>query len=112
MIRLEVIGNIGQDANIQEVSGQKVINFSVAHNEKYLNAEGTKVEKTTWINCSLWKKDGNVSLAPYLKSGTKVFVSGHPQTRAYKDQNGVDKCELKMNVQRVELLGGNSEEKA
>lgn len=109
MLRLEVIGNVGQDAKINEVNGKKVINFSLAHNEKFKNADGVKQERTTWVNCAIWRNDGNTALAPYLASGSKVFVSGTPETRSYQDSNGTWQSELKLNVQRVDLISSNFE---
>ena len=35
MIKLQVIGNLGRDAVMNNVNGKTVINFTVAHSEKY-----------------------------------------------------------------------------
>ena len=54
MLKLQLIGNLGQDAVVNNVGGKNVINFSVAHTEKYKNSEGTEVSKTTWVSCAYW----------------------------------------------------------
>ena len=35
MIRISVIGRLGQDATVNNVNGKNVINFSVAYSEKF-----------------------------------------------------------------------------
>ena len=40
MIKLQVIGNLGKDCVTNVVNGKNVINFSVAHTEKFKDAQG------------------------------------------------------------------------
>ncbi|MFM7710302.1 MAG: single-stranded DNA-binding protein, partial [Ferruginibacter sp.] len=54
MIKLQIIGNLGKDCIQNEVNGRKVINFSVAHSEKYKDSAGNLKEKTTWVECAYW----------------------------------------------------------
>ncbi len=42
MIKLLVIGNLGKDAVLNNVNGKNVINFTVAHTEKYKDAQGVQ----------------------------------------------------------------------
>ena len=37
MIKMQIIGHLGQDSQVNDVNGKKVINFSVAHSEKFKN---------------------------------------------------------------------------
>ena len=111
MLKLECIGNIGQNAKINEVNGRKSINFSLAHNRSFTNAEGVKVEETIWLSCSYWKeKDQSTKVAEYLTAGTKVFVEGIPSVRTYKNKDGQTLAALNVNVIHIELLGGKKDE--
>ena len=74
MLQIEVIGNIGTDAEIKEFSGKKYVAFNVAHSERRKDANGTTIESTTWVSV-LWYGDGG-GLTAYLKKGCKVFVRG------------------------------------
>ena len=47
MIKLQVIGHLGKDCTTNVVNGKNVINFSVAHSERYKDATGNQKEKTT-----------------------------------------------------------------
>ncbi|MBM6691424.1 single-stranded DNA-binding protein, partial [Fusobacterium mortiferum] len=51
---MSLIGVIGQDATINNVNSRNVVNFSVAHSEKYKDQNGQVVNKTVWVNVSYW----------------------------------------------------------
>jgi single-strand DNA-binding protein len=110
MIRLDIIGHIGRDCVVRDVQGsnQKSISFSVAHSEKWRDAAGTQHEKTTWVNCTLWRNADKTAIAQYLTKGTMVQVTGIPEARAYTGNDGVNKAELQLRVKEIELLGGGN----
>lgn len=107
MIKLQVIGHLGKDCVVNNVNGKSVINFSVAHTEKFKDAQGVAHEKTIWANCSYWSD--RVAVAPYLKQGTLVFVEGSPEVRQYTTKTGQQGAELSLRVQSIQLLGGKQE---
>ena len=47
MIKLQVIGNLGRDCVTNNVNGRTVMNFTVAHTERYRDAQGAQQERTT-----------------------------------------------------------------
>ena len=61
MINLQVIGHLGNDANVNNVNGKTVVNFSVAHSEKWKDAQGNDKDKTTWVSCAYWSEKVNVA---------------------------------------------------
>lgn len=75
MKQIQIIGNIGQDAVIQNTNGAEYARFSVAVNEK--RKDGTEVVE--WF--TVFTK--SAKLAQYLKAGTKVFVQGTPKTKVF-----------------------------
>ncbi len=42
MIKLQIVGNLGKDCILKEVKRKNVINFSVAHTEKFKDSQGTQ----------------------------------------------------------------------
>lgn len=109
MIRLQFIGNIGKDAEIRKpdnTPGRAVINFSVAVSEKYKDRDGNPQEKTTWLNCSMWRKEDQLKIANYLLKGQKVYIEGKPNARGYSTAAGDVAASLEVTVESVELLGG------
>ncbi|NBV13918.1 MAG: single-stranded DNA-binding protein [Sphingobacteriia bacterium] len=106
MISLQVIGNLGADAETNTVGNNQVINFSVAHNERFKDRNGQMVDRTVWIRCAYWRDQ--TTLAQYLRKGTQVFVEGIPSAEAYTDKSGQPAAALRLRVNRVELLGSAS----
>ena len=108
MIKLQVIGNLGKDCIVNNVNGKNVINFSVAHTEKYRDAQGTPKERTTWVECAYWTD--KTGIAPYLKKGTQVYAEGTPDVRTYTTQDGRQGAALSLRIVSVQLLGSRSSE--
>ena len=105
MLKLIAIGNLGQDAIIKDVNGKKVIEFSIAHTEKF-TSKGTQQERTTWVNCAYWIE--KTTIAQYLKKGTQVYVVGTPTTNAYTNKNNQLVADLRLRVNSVQLLGNKN----
>ncbi len=107
MIKLQIIGSLGKDAILKEVSGKNVINFSVAHSEKWKDAQGNQKERTTWVEAAYWTDKTGV--LPYLLKGTTVYIEGSPEADAYTDKEGNAKGTLRMRVQNIQLLSKKPE---
>lgn len=102
MIKLQIIGNIGRDAQVNEVNGKKVINFSVAHTESWKDSTGEKKTKTTWVAAAHWTE--KTGIVPYLKKGTMVYVEGLPEAKSYTASDGSAKADLHVRVVSIQLL--------
>lgn len=103
MLQLEVIGNLGSDAEIKEFSGKKYVSMNVAHSEK--KKDGS--ESTVWVSV-LWYGEGG-GLFQYLKKGTKVFLRGRLVPKAYLDKQNQPQCSVNMYATEINLCGGKSE---
>ncbi len=103
MIKMQVIGNLGKDCVVNTVNGKNVINFTVAHTEKYKDSQGNNQEKTTWVDCAYWTD--RTAVAPYLQKGTQVFVEGTPEVRSFTRADGTAGASLSMRIREVQLLG-------
>jgi single-strand DNA-binding protein len=108
MIKLQVIGNLGADCIQKEINGKTVINFNVAHSERYKDAQGNLKERTTWVNCAYWTD--KTAIAPYLTKGTTVYAEGSPEADAYTNKDGQAAATLRMRVLNIQLLGGSNKE--
>ena len=107
MIKMQVIGNLGKDCVVNTVNGKNVINFTVAHTEKYRDSQGNNQEKTTWVDCAYWTD--RTAIAPYLQKGTQVFVEGTPEVRSFTRNDGTAGASLSLRVREVQLLGRKGE---
>jgi single-strand DNA-binding protein len=107
MIKLQVIGNLGKDCLTNVVNGKNVINFNVAHTEKFRDQQNNLKEKTTWVECAYWTD--RTGIAPYLRKGTQVYVEGAPEVRTYQKNDGSFGASLTLRVFSVQLLGSRSD---
>jgi single-strand DNA-binding protein len=107
MIKMQIIGNLGKDCLVNTVNGKSVINFTVAHTEKFKDGQGVQQERTTWVDCAYWTD--RTALAPYLTKGKQVYVEGTPEAKAFQRNDGTPGASLSMRVFQVQLLGGRAE---
>lgn len=110
MLQVNLIGNVGGDAEIKVADGREFVAFRVAHNESFEDGKGSKVERTSWVDCTMNCTNGRPAVYPYIKAGALVFVQGSASQRVYPSAK--DRCwkaGLTIHVSRVELLGGSSD---
>jgi single-strand DNA-binding protein len=107
MIKMQVIGRLGKDCVVNTVNGKNVINFTVAHSEKYKDSQGALQEKTIWVDCAYWTD--RTAVAPYLQKGTQVYVEGQPEARSFQRNDGTPGASLSLRVREVQLLGSKNE---
>src|SRR3982074_1592961 len=107
MIKMQIIGNLGKDCVVNTVNGKNVINFTVAHTEKFRDSQGNNQEKTTWVDCAYWTD--KTAISPYLTKGKQVFVEGTPEVKSFQRNDGTPGASLSLRVREVQLLGGKSE---
>ena len=107
MIKMQVIGNLGKDCVVNTVNGKNVINFTVAHTEKYKDSQGNMQEKTTWVDCAYWTD--RTALAQYLTKGKQVYAEGQPESRSFQRNDGTPGASLSLRVREVQLLGGRGD---
>lgn len=103
MNRLEIIGHIGNDAEVKDLGNNQVISFNVAVTEKWKDKQSGEVKsKTDWFQCAKW--GNNTTLAQYLKKGTQVYISGKAEAKSYVGNDGQLKQVLALNVNDIKLL--------
>lgn len=99
-------GNLGKDAEVKYLPrGTAVCTFSLAVKSGY----GDK-EKTTWINCGLFGKRAEGNLPQYLTKGVQVCVAGEIFLDEWQGQDGSTNKMLKMNVDKLDLIGGKQQQ--
>ena len=102
-----LIGNIGKDAHVKTMDrGIIAINFPVAHNKNWKDKKtGQMRTKTTWVNCTIWKRDGsNMRITDFLTRGTLVEVLGTPFAKTVLLEDGQSRTEIRLNVSKTNIL--------
>lgn len=108
MFKVEAIGNLGADAVVRESNGSKFVSFRIAHSEKFEKQDGSKMERTQWIDVIL--SNAESAVVQYLKQGVKVFVRGHASLRTYSSpKERMMVAGVQVNALEVELCGGSND---
>lgn len=109
MLKVEMIGNLGADAEIRESNGNKFVSMRVAETRKVKQENGQERSITNWIDVTLSSVDSPV--LPYLRQGVKVFVRGNGSLRVYSSpKDKMMKAGLTIHAQEIELCGGQSDD--
>lgn len=107
MFKVEVIGNLGADAQIKGENGRQFISFNVAHTDTWTDDAGQKHEQTQWVSCIINDVDSKVR--QYLVKGKTVYVRGDARLRVFsseKERRMV--AGITVNVREIELVGGST----
>lgn len=109
MFKIEVIGNLGADAEVKNAQGNKFVTMRIAHTEKWKDEHGNQQSKTIWIDATM--NDVDSPVLPYLKQGVKVFVRGNASLRVYSSpKDRMMKAGAQVSVRELELVGGSSDD--
>lgn len=103
MLEVKTTGNVGTCRLVTAAGKTPVLNISLATNRKVGDREFTD-----WSSVKIWGERGQ-KLAPYITKGTKLLISGRPEARAYKGNDGLAKAELVIHADDVEFLSGKAQ---
>ena len=105
--RITVLGFIGNDAEMSQINGNKVCNFSVSSNgSKYIKETKTYDPKTIWFQISYWKKP---EIYEKLKKGTQVLIDGKFDFDEYETKTGQRAFALKITAEDITILQKKNE---
>lgn len=96
MLKIQIIGNLAQDAAFGENNGKKYVKFIVGVDE----GKGEQ-KKTRWFTCVTY----NEKLQPYLLKGKQVYVDGEHRIKVNSSQDGKTYVNEFISVSELQLLG-------
>lgn len=109
MLKLQIIGNLGSDAEVVKEQGSQFVKLSIAHTEKRKSEDGHEREVTTWVSATINGDGGN--LLPYLKKGTRVYAYGDIALRVFhSEKERRMMAGINLFIRNIELLGGSSDD--
>ena len=98
---MTIVGRVTRDAVVASTKDErKVVNFSLAINERYRSKDGELVKVTTYCNCSYWITE---KVAKNLKKGTLVEVAGRIYVTPYVGTVGTAKASLNCHVNSIKV---------
>ena len=98
------MGHLGQEPMIKQFeSGSTMASFSLATDESYVNASGSKIENTQWHRLVAW---GDVAkdIESQLHKGQKVSVEGKISNRSYQAKDGTTRYATEIIVSDFEVI--------
>lgn len=99
---MQLAGKLVGNAKLRETqTGQKVTAFTVAMNDQFKKKDGTKVKKTTYIDCSIWNR---AAITEFLTKGLVVSIVGFPTSRAYTTNEGDLRSQIEIRVDKLTFL--------
>lgn len=97
-------GRLGADAAVKQTNnGKTVLEMSVA-----INSGFGAYAKTLWVKAKMWGERGN-NIAPILKKGSLIAISGEPDLDEWTDKEGQHHAALAIRVGDVQLLHSKKE---
>lgn len=95
---MTVAGTVTKDPEIRQVGEMSVANFGVAVNKKVKG-----VEKTLFIDCSVWGKKSEI-IGQFLKKGNHITANGEFEMREW-EKDGVVRMKPAVTVQNFCIYG-------
>ena len=100
--KIEIVGLVGS-VRSNMVSGNLVVNFTVATTAAYKGRDGSAIMDTTWFDVAAWEGKGMPDLSRSQK-GSPVQVFGRIRMKSYTTSAGIERVEPEVRAQRVVLL--------
>ena len=106
-----LIGNIGNQPEIRYTpSGAPVISFSLATNEKWVNAEDETINNTEWHNIVAWNKLAEFA-NQYLFKGQSIYLEGKIRSSNWTDENNKKRTKVDIVCSTIMPLEWKESEK-
>src|ERR1044071_3003390 len=102
--RVILVGNLTRDPELRYIpSGTAVTDIGLAVNDRRKNANGEWIEETTFVDVTLWARQGEVA-SEYLSKGSSVLIEGRLKLDTW-EKDGKKNSKLRVVGERMQMLG-------
>ncbi|HUL45246.1 MAG TPA: single-stranded DNA-binding protein [Bacteroidota bacterium] len=99
-----IAGNLTRDPIFrQTTNGTPVVNFSIASNRKYRDANNQWQEEVCYVGVVAWNRLAD-SCTNRLKKGSAVLIDGELQSHIFKNDDGVTRNIVEIKARRIQFL--------
>lgn len=99
-----LIGFLGDAPEVRfSQQGEPVSTFSIAVNENWKDAQGTKQERVEWFRVVSFGRLAEVC-GEYLQKGRHVYIEGRLQTRRWEDRQGEKRTTVEVVASQMRIL--------
>ena len=95
-------GYVGS-VRMNEISGKKVVNFTLATDVTYKGKDNVATTETTWHNVVAWSSKEMPDLG-LISKGTPVHLIGRLRSNKYTNAEGVDKYYMEVLASKVKIV--------
>ena len=103
-----LLGRVGKDPSIKELSKGKVCSFTLATERKY-KKDNQPVVETEWHNIVTFQHSAEFA-STYVSKGDTVYVEGSLQTRKWTDKEGEDRYVTEVVVNNIQKVNRSKQE--
>ena len=105
-----IVGRLTRDPELRYApSGSPVCAFTVDTSRQYTDKDGKRVERTTFLDVTTWKRLAEIC-NQFLKKGRPVFVMGELRQDKWVDKaTGQGRSKIKVVAQEVQFLWSKKE---
>lgn len=103
MIKIEMIGNLGADAEIKQNDRGRFVTFTLYHSETYYDkSTGEAIKQTTRASVTYNGELGE--LMKYMKTGFRLFVRGDLSVRTYTGNDHLTHAGINIRAREIEPI--------
>lgn len=105
-----LMGNLTRDPEVRYAqNGTPIINFGLAVNRRFKDAEGNWKDEPTFVDITMFGKRGE-AFARFHGKGKPAFLEGHLRLDTWEDkQGGGKRSKLYVVAETWEFVGSNRE---
>lgn len=105
--KVVLVGNLTRDIEMRYAQSGSAIGASAIAVTRRFTTNGEKREETCFIDISFYGRTAEVA-NQYLTKGSKILIEGRLRFEQWNDQNGQNRSKHSIQVENMEMLGGNS----
>jgi single-strand DNA-binding protein len=104
--KVTMVGRVVRDPEIETLnSGTEIAKFTLVSSEKF----GDK-ESTCFIECVAFGGLASKVIAPYVKKGNQIYITGKLKLDSWVAQDGSKKSKHSITIEGLEMLGSSGKQ--
>nr|WP_295932718.1 single-stranded DNA-binding protein [uncultured Dyadobacter sp.] len=108
MNSVKLIGNVGREITVKEFDGGKMISFSLATDEGYVNKNKEEIKNTAWHSVVVWRELAQ-RCESFLTTGKMVSIEGRLTYRQYLNKENKTVRVTEVTAHKVEEVARKQE---
>lgn len=107
--RVNISGNLTRDPELRATpSGQQVLTFGVAVNDRRRNQQGEWEDVPNYVDCVVFGSRAE-ALSKHLSKGSKVAIEGKLRYSSWETKDGQHRSKLEVSVDEIEFMSPKRE---